>query len=127
MHESDALFVIRIAPKGFTYFDRFARSLARIERRQRRILRLLGDIQQGDDEEFAIVSQELDDIKREVQESKSVTEGAAALIQSLADRILENKDDPAALEQLAQDLDAQSQQLAAAVQANTPIQPSGNT
>jgi hypothetical protein len=126
MHESDALFVIRIAPSGYTYFDRFARSLARIERRQRRMMRLLGDIQQGDDEEFAIVSQELDDIKREVQESKTVTEGAAALIQSLADQILSNKDDPAALEQLARDLDAQSQQLAAAVQANTPIQPSGN-
>jgi chromosome segregation ATPase len=126
MHESDALFITGLTPDGYELFDRIFRSFARIERHQRRMMRLLGDIQHGDDEEFAIVSQELDDLKREVQESKSVTEGAATLIQSLADRILENKDDPAALEQLAQDLDAQSQQLAAAVQANTPIQPSGN-
>lgn len=127
MHESDALFITGLTPDGYELFDRIFRSLARIERHQRRMMRRLNIIQQGDDEEFAIVSQELDDIKREVQESKSVTEGAAALIQSLADRILENKDNPAALEQLAQDLDAQSQQLAAAVQANTPVQPSGNT
>lgn|SRR4051812_20745259 len=126
MHESDALFITGLTPDGYELFDRIFRSLARIERHQRRMMRRLNIIQQGDDEEFAIVSQELDDLKREVQESKSVTEGAATLIQSLADRILENKDDPAALEQLAQDLDAQSQQLAAAVQANTPIQPSGN-
>jgi hypothetical protein len=127
MHESDALFITGLTQDGYELFDRIFRSLARIERHQRRMMRRLNIIQQGDDEEFAIVSQELDDIKREVQESKTVTEGAAALIQSLADRILENKDDPAALEQLAQDLDAQSQQLAAAVQANTPVQPSGNT
>lgn len=127
MHESDALFVIRIAPKGFTYFDRFARSLARIERRQRRILRKLGDIQQGDDEEFGIMSKELDDIKREVEESKGVTESAAALIQGLADQIMANKDDPEALEKLAQDLDAQTKALANAVQSGSPYQPSGNT
>jgi len=72
------------------------------------------------------MSQELDDLKREVQESKSVTEGATVLIQSLADQIRANKDDPAALEQLARDLDAQTKPLSDAVQANT-IQPSGNT
>jgi|SRR6478752_7047332 len=127
MHESDALFLIRIAPKGFTYFDHFARSLARIERHQRRILRKLGDIQQGDDEEFTIVSKELDDLKREVAESKTVTQGAAALVASLADQIRDAKDDPEALEQLANELDANTKALADAVQANTPFQPSGNT
>jgi hypothetical protein len=126
MPESDVLFITGLAPEGHAFFRRILRSLARIERHQRRMMRELRIIHQGDDEEFAIMSQELDDIKREVQESKTVTEGAAALIQSLSDQILANKDDPAALEQLAKDLDAQSQQLAAAVQANTPLQPSGN-
>lgn len=66
------------------------------------------------------MSVEFDDLKREVEESRTVTESAAALIQGLADEIRANKDDPAALEELAKALDAQTQSLASSVSANTP-------
>jgi hypothetical protein len=137
MHESDALFLIRIAPKGYTYFDRFARSLARIERRQRRMLRLLGDIQQGDDEEFKIVMQELDDLMREVQEEKGATASLIALTEGLAAKLNEQADSAKTLQELkasvkaaAQELDDNQRAIVAAVAANPlpgdTFTPSGN-
>ena len=66
------------------------------------------------------MSVEFDDLKREVEESRTVTESAAALVQGLADEIRANKDDPKALEELAKQLDVQTQALASAVSANTP-------
>jgi chromosome segregation ATPase len=69
------------------------------------------------------MSQQLDDLKREVQESRAVTEGAVTLIGGLSDQIRELKDDPQALEDLAAELDSQQQALAAAITANTPSTP----
>jgi len=69
------------------------------------------------------MSQQLDDLTREVSESKTVTESAATLIAGLADQIRAAASDPAALAALATSLDTQSAALAAAVAANTPVTP----
>lgn len=73
-------------------------------------------------EGIAVMSQQLDDLKREVQESRQVTEGAITMIGGLADQIRELKEDPEALEELAAELDAQQTALAAAITANTPVE-----
>lgn len=61
------------------------------------------------------MSAELENLTREVAESRGVTESAVALITGLAEQIRELKNDPAALEALAEDLDQQQQALAGAV------------
>lgn len=66
------------------------------------------------------MSQELDDVKREVTESKTVMEGAATLLDQLSTLIRNNAEDPAALRKIASDMDAQQQALAAALLRNTP-------
>jgi hypothetical protein len=63
---------------------------------------------------------DLTNITQEVQECTSVMSSAVTLIEGLAAKIEELKNDPAALQALADQLDAQSNALAAAVQANTP-------
>src|SRR5690349_13322732 len=68
------------------------------------------------------MSAQLDRLKQEVAESKTVTESAIAMIGNLAQQIRDLKDDPAALEALANDLDSQQQALAAAVTENTPAE-----
>ena len=63
---------------------------------------------------------ELDALTREVAENKTVMESAAVLLASLSAQIRALATDPAALQKLADDLDANSNALAAAVEANTP-------
>lgn len=65
------------------------------------------------------MSAQLARIQTEIAENTSVTEGAVALMESLSAQIRELKDDPAALDALADQLDANSNKLAAAVAANT--------
>lgn len=60
----------------------------------------------------------LDRLTAEVAESRTATESAIALIAGLSDQIRELKDDPAALEALADDLDNQQSQIGAAVSNN---------
>ena len=55
----------------------------------------------------------------EVTEATTVQASAAALITTLAQFIRDNKDDPAALAAKADELDASSNALQAAVEANT--------
>lgn len=69
------------------------------------------------------MSAQLEALKVDVAEVKSVADSAVALITGLAAQILELKDDPAALEALSVELDATSAALAAAVAANTPAAP----
>jgi outer membrane murein-binding lipoprotein Lpp len=66
---------------------------------------------------------ELQRLQTEVSEMKTVNQSAIALIGGLADQIRALKDDPAALASLADELDASTNALAAAVQANTPTPP----
>jgi hypothetical protein len=69
------------------------------------------------------MSVELDKLTAEVTRIKTVVPSAVALIQGLAAQILDLKDDPAALEALAADLNSQATSLADAVAANTPAPP----
>jgi len=102
------------------------------------MMRRLNIIQQGDDEEFAIVSQELDDIKREVQEERGATRSLIALTEGLAAKLNEQADAAKDLNELrsaikatAKELDDNQQEIVAAIAANPlpndNFTPSGNT
>src|SRR5688572_27389317 len=63
---------------------------------------------------------ELDALRREVEENNTVMQSAATLLGNLAQQIRDMAEDPAALRALADEMDANTSQLAAAVTANTP-------
>jgi len=65
------------------------------------------------------MSEALDRLTREVQESNDAVQSAATLIAGLAQEIRDNIDDEDALNALADDLDAQQDVLAQAVSDNT--------
>jgi hypothetical protein len=65
----------------------------------------------------------VESIRAKVAHNIEVTQSALVLIQSLSEQIRANATDPAALEDLASQLDASSDALAAAVAANTPADP----
>lgn len=69
------------------------------------------------------MSPEVQRITQEVAELKTVNQSAVALLQSLSQLIRDNIDDKAALTQLANDIDAETNTLADAVTANTPAAP----
>lgn len=66
-----------------------------------------------------IMASDLTQLTQEVNENTTVIGSAITLIEGLAAKIEELKNDPAALQALADQLDAQSNALAAAVQAHT--------
>jgi hypothetical protein len=66
------------------------------------------------------MSAELDALTLEVADTNTIMQSAIVLIQGLAAQLQAIANDPAAILQLAADLDAQSDALAAAVAANTP-------
>lgn len=61
-------------------------------------------------------------ITNEVAENASVIQSAITLLNGLSEQIRELSTDPVALGELADQLDAQSEALAAAVAANTPAE-----
>lgn len=71
---------------------------------------------------LAKMSKEMDDLTASVAAEKSVDNSAIALIQGLSQQLQAAiaSGNPAALEQLASDLNAQQAALASAVAANTP-------
>ena len=69
------------------------------------------------------MSAQLDTLKNEVAESKTVMQSAVTLLGGLAQQIRDLKEDPVALEALATELDSSTNALAAAVSENTPAQP----
>lgn len=71
------------------------------------------------------MSAEMDRLTASVQRNTSVTDSALALISGLADQVRNaaSSGDPAALNALADQIDAESQKLADAVTANTPAAP----
>jgi chromosome segregation ATPase len=73
------------------------------------------------------MSAELDALKTEVSEATTVMEGAKTLLQTLSAEIIALKDDPAKLVELAQSLDAKSNELAQAIVENTPTPPAPPT
>jgi len=70
------------------------------------------------------MSVELDRLAAEVSRNTEVDAGAIALLNRLAEMIRAGAGDPAAMNKLADDLTASSTQLAEAVSANTPAEPS---
>ncbi len=66
------------------------------------------------------MSEQLDRLTTEVTENADVIASAVTLINGLSQQIRDLQNDPAALAALADKLDAQSNDLAAAVTANTP-------
>lgn len=66
---------------------------------------------------------QLDALTAEVTRNTEVDAGAIALINGLAAKIVELKNDPAALQALADSMKGSSDALAAAVTANTPSEP----
>lgn len=65
----------------------------------------------------------LEAIDREVTEAETVIDSAKALITGMAAEIRANAGNPAALKALADKLDAKVNELASAVQENTPASP----
>lgn len=65
------------------------------------------------------VTQELENLKREVQESTSINRSAVTLLAGLSERLRAVQDDPQAIQALADELDSSSNELADAVAANT--------
>jgi hypothetical protein len=68
-------------------------------------------------------SPQLDALTAEVTRNTEVDAGAIALINGLAAKIVELKNDPVALQALADSMKSSSDALAAAVSANTPSEP----
>lgn len=66
------------------------------------------------------MSKELDDLTAAVTKQTTVVGSAVTLIQSLAQQIIDAKNDPVAIEALAGQLNSSADALAAAVTANTP-------
>jgi ABC-type molybdenum transport system ATPase subunit/photorepair protein PhrA len=69
--------------------------------------------------EIRIMSQQMQNLTREVEENTTVVSSAIALIEGLAEEIRANATDQEALQALADRLDASGQSLADAVAANT--------
>ena len=67
-----------------------------------------------------IMSAALDRVQAEVTEMSAAVDSAIVLIEGLAQRIRDLATDPVALNAFADELDAKSNALAAAVVANTP-------
>ena len=70
-------------------------------------------------EEMKKMSVELETLTAQVAANNEVIESAMTLIQGLATKIEALKDDPAALQALADQLKAEDEALAAAIAANT--------
>lgn len=64
-----------------------------------------------------------DNLKREIQETKSVNLSVIALLQGLKAKLDEAiaSNDPAVLQELADSLELEQQSLASAITANTPV------
>lgn len=65
----------------------------------------------------------LDDIRDQVANNGNLINSATTLIRGLADKVAQNINDPAALQQIVDDLRNQDAQLAQAVAENTPADP----
>ena len=69
------------------------------------------------------MSVQLDRLTAEVAETRTAVNSVITLVAGLAQQIRDLKEDPAALEALANELDAAQAEIAAAVTENTPAEP----
>jgi len=66
------------------------------------------------------MSKEVDALTKQIEANKTISGSAIILIQGLAAKIEASKNDPVALQALADSLRADDDALAAAITANTP-------
>lgn len=69
------------------------------------------------------MSAQLDTLSAQVATNTDVVKSAIVFINGIAAQIIALKTDPVKLQQLADDMKAQDDQLAAAIAANTPAAP----
>jgi len=69
------------------------------------------------------MSAELDALTAQVQQTETLEESAITLITGLATQLTAAKEDPAAIQALADSLQAEAAKLSAAITANTPAAP----
>ena len=67
-----------------------------------------------------VMAQELDNLTQQVQQDTDVESSAITLLQGLSQQIASLKQDPQAIQRLADKLQQSSAQLASAITANTP-------
>lgn len=94
------------------------------------ILSKLANLEDKLDRVIRMEKQEMADltaISAAVENNTSVDESAIALLGQLADLIRQNATDPAALAALADSINGEASNLAAAVSANTPAAPPAPT
>lgn len=72
--------------------------------------------------EIQVMSAIVDRLKAAVTNLTTVTASNNALLSTLAQEIRDNKDDPAALEAIASELEGDTQSISDAVKANTPAE-----
>jgi len=94
-------------------------ALHRIEERLQEVFEEVDDLE----EMGAIQLADISNITRVVEENSDVQASAIVLLGQLSQLIRDNATDQAALNSLADQLDAQQDELAAAVVANTPQAP----
>lgn len=74
-----------------------------------------------------VIMKEIDDLESAVMENTTVDESAVTLLTNMAATIESLKNDPAKLQQFANNIRASSAKLASAVQANTPADTGGGS
>jgi len=77
--------------------------------------------------EFTKMSEQLDAIEAKVGELTTVAEGTALLLDEVAQLVRDNINDPARLEEILADLEANRANLAAATERNTDVDPTPPT
>lgn len=102
------------------------RRLSQFEHKQLVIINLLGQmktgIQQVQQSEVAM-HKELSDIQAEVQKNTSAVDSSVVLLTNLSALLKQHQNDPAKIDEIADQLAANSKRLADAIVANTPVVP----
>jgi chromosome segregation ATPase len=102
---------------------RFDDTITRIEAKIDSLTAAVAAITQKGD----AMSVQLDNLKAAVQRNSDLEASAVQLIQGLATQLEAIKDDPVAIQALADELKAKDDDLAAAITQNTPPAPTGPT
>jgi prefoldin subunit 5 len=100
-----------------TAYERITKRLERIEDKLDQLRGLFTQAREA-------IMADLDSLAEEVERNTAVDQSAITLLNGLAAQIESLKSDPAALQALVDDLRASSTNLANAVAANTPAEPS---
>lgn len=104
-------------------FEFLVPEMFRVQGKLKVIKRLLEHLIRMQEEGFQKMSKELDDLKAAVDAQTTVTQSVVTLLTNLAQQLKDAKDDPVAIEALANTVSANAKSLSDAVVANTPVPP----